>query len=116
LIGRAGCTNLRFTMPAMSIIDKAARRTLLLIGFIAFFGFSQGAVIWVYTREVFPTAVRAKGQSPGSFTRRAMNAAIAWTFPVIAASSKPAPFVVFAGNIPLEEMKKKPGIVSGAAS
>ena len=152
-----GCTNLLFTMLAMSIIDKAGRRTLLLIGsvgtavclagvaaifslgthqdllvwlligFIAFFGFSQGAVIWVYISEVFPTTVRAKGQSLGSFTHWAMNAAIAWTFPVIAASSKAAPFVVFAGmmtlqffvvyffypetrNVPLEEMQKKLGI------
>jgi SP family arabinose:H+ symporter-like MFS transporter len=152
-----GCTNLLFTMLAMSIIDKAGRRTLLLIGsvgtavclagvaavfrlgthqellvwlligFIAFFGFSQGAVIWVYISEVFPTSVRAKGQSLGSFTHWAMNAAIAWTFPVIAASSKAAPFMVFSAmmllqffvvyffypetrNVPLEQMQKKLGI------
>ena len=38
----------------------------LLVGYIAFFAFSQGAVIWVYISEVFPNRVRAKGQSLGS--------------------------------------------------
>ena len=37
----------------------------LLVGFIAFFAFSQGAVIWVYLGEVFPTSVRAKRPEPG---------------------------------------------------
>jgi hypothetical protein len=67
-----------------------------LIVFIAFFGFSQGAVIWVYLSEVFPTTVRAKGQSLGSFTHWIMNALISGVFPVLAASSGGAPFVFFA--------------------
>ncbi len=121
-----GFTNLIFVIIAMSIIDKAGRRTLLLIGsvgcaiclagvaavfisnthggllvwllvgFIAFFSFSQGAVIWVFLSEVFPTVVRAKGQSLGSFTHWFMNAIISWTFPVIASHSRGAPFVFFA--------------------
>jgi hypothetical protein len=74
----------------------------LLVGYIAFFGFSQGAVIWVYLSEVFPTNVRAKGQSLGSFTHWAMNALIAWTFPIIAASSRAAPFVFFAACMALQ--------------
>lgn len=127
-----GGTNLLFTIIAMSIIDKVGRKPLLLIGslgtaaclggvaavffsghnewllvwllvgFIAFFAFSQGAVIWVYLSEVFPTSVRAKGQSLGSFTHWAMNAAISWTFPIIAAWSKPAPFVFFAAMMVLQ--------------
>ncbi len=127
-----GATNLLFTTIAMSIIDKVGRKPLLLIGalgtaaclggvaaiffsgsnegllvwllvgFIAFFAFSQGAVIWVYLSEVFPTSVRAKGQSLGSFTHWAMNAAISWSFPVIAAWSKPAPFVFFAAMMLLQ--------------
>ncbi len=67
-----------------------------LVGFIGFFGFSQGAVIWVYLSEVFPNLVRAKGQSLGSFTHWIMNAMIAAVFPVIAARSGAAPFVFFA--------------------
>ncbi len=120
-----GATNLMFTMLAMSVIDRVGRRTLLiagsigtavclggvavifftgrheallvwlLIGFIASFAFSQGAVIWVYISEVFPTAVRAKGQSLGSSTHWIMNALITWGFPIVAVSSKAAPFVFF---------------------
>ena len=149
-----GGTNLIFTMLAMSIIDRVGRRTLmligsvgtaaalagvaaifwtgqhegllvwLLIGFIAAFAFSQGSVIWVYISEVFPTAVRAKGQSLGSSTHWIMNALISWAFPIVAASSKAAPFVFFSTmmafeflivllvypetkNITLEDMEKK---------
>jgi len=121
-----GATNLVFTMVAMSVIDRIGRKTLLLIGsvgtalalggvatiffagthqdllvwclvgFIAFFAFSQGAVIWVYLSEVFPTLVRAKGQSLGSFTHWIMNALISGTFPILAKTSGGAPFVFFA--------------------
>jgi sugar porter (SP) family MFS transporter len=152
-----GATNLFFTLLAMSIIDRVGRKTLLLIGsvgtaaclagvaavffsnahenllvwllvgFIAFFSFSQGAVIWVYLSEVFPTRVRAKGQSLGSFTHWFMNALVSWAFPIIAASSKGAPFVFFSGmmalqlvvvaavypetkGVTLEEMQEKLGI------
>jgi sugar porter (SP) family MFS transporter len=127
-----GATNLIFTMLAMSIIDRVGRRTLmligsvgtalclagvavifwtarheallvwLLIGFIAAFAFSQGSVIWVYISEVFPTAVRAKGQSLGSATHWIMNAFISLLFPVIAASSKAAPFAFFSAMMVLQ--------------
>ncbi len=55
-----------------------------LVGFIAFFGLSQGAVIWVYISEIFPNRVRAKGQAFGSFSHWFMAALISWLFPVIA--------------------------------
>ena len=54
-----------------------------LIGFIAFFAFSQGAVIWVFISEIFPNSVRSQGGSLGSFTHWIMAAAISWTFPII---------------------------------
>lgn len=57
-----------------------------LIGFIAFFAFSQGAVIWVFMSEIFPNKVRAQGQTLGSFTHWIMAAVISWTFPIIAES------------------------------
>jgi sugar porter (SP) family MFS transporter len=121
-----GFTNLVFTIIAMSVIDRLGRKKLLLIGaagtaaclagvawvfatghhesllvwlliaFIGFFGFSQGAVIWVYLSEVFPNLVRAKGQSLGSFTHWIMNALISGFFPVLATRSGAAPFVFFA--------------------
>jgi sugar porter (SP) family MFS transporter len=120
-----GFTNLVFTILAMSLIDRAGRKTLLLIGsvvctfslagvaaifltgthenwlvwllvaFIGAFGFSQGAVIWVYISEVFPNRVRAKGQSLGSFTHWIMNAAVSFSFPIVASKSRGAPFVFF---------------------
>lgn len=121
-----GATNLLFTMLAMSIIDKVGRKILLLIGsigtaisltgvayifftnshqellvwlliiYIAFFGFSQGAVIWVYISEVFPNSVRSKGQALGSFTHWTMAAVVSWVFPVMAEKSGGYPFLFFA--------------------
>ncbi len=152
-----GATNLLFTMIAMTQIDRIGRKTLLLIGsvgtaaslagvaaifiagthqellvwclvaFIAFFAFSQGAVIWVYLSEVFPTRVRAKGQSLGSFTHWIMNALISAVFPVLAAKSGGVPFLFFGAMMvvqffvvlaiypetkgySLEEMQRKLGI------
>jgi sugar porter (SP) family MFS transporter len=127
-----GATNLLFTVLAMSVIDKLGRKKLLLIGavgtsvalggvaaiflsgthqellvwclvgFIAFFAFSQGAVIWVYLSEVFPTRVRAKGQSLGSFTHWIMNAAISFIFPTLAAKSGGVPFLFFAAMMAVQ--------------
>jgi SP family arabinose:H+ symporter-like MFS transporter len=152
-----GGTNLLFTMIAMSVIDRIGRKTLLLVGsvgtafslagvayiffthqhqnllvwllvgFIAFFAFSQGAVIWVYIGEVFPNQVRAKGQSLGSFSHWFMNGAISLTFPLLAHSSGAYPFVFFSAmmvlqlvvvaafypetkGVSLEEMQRKLGI------
>ncbi len=127
-----GFTNLLFTMIAMSVIDKIGRKKLLLTGavgttfclagvaaifatnqrhdlliwllvaYIAFFAFSQGAVIWVYISEVFPNRVRAKGQSLGSFTHWIMNALISGVFPALAAKSKSIPFAFFAAMMVLQ--------------
>ena len=57
---------------------------IYLFVYIAFFAFSQGAVIWVFISEIFPNQVRAYGQSLGSFTHWFMAAVIAFTFPIIA--------------------------------
>ena len=152
-----GATNLLFTIIAMSLIDRVGRKLLLLIGavgtalclggvawiflaqkheellvwlligFIAFFAFSQGAVIWVYIGEVFPNRVRAMGQSLGSFSHWLMNGVISLVFPVMAAKSGGYPFVFFSAmmvvqfvvvllfypetkGLSLEELQKKLGI------
>lgn len=122
-----GATNFLATILGMALIDKAGRKTLLLIGaagcaaclagvawifhthshqadllwllitYIAFFSISQGAVIWVYIGEVFPTHVRSKGQGIGSASHWTMNAIIALEFPVVVNSMSTAtPFVFFA--------------------
>ena len=54
-----------------------------LIGFIAFFAFSQGAVIWVFISEIFPNSVRSQGGSLGSTTHWVMAAIITSIFPSI---------------------------------
>jgi MFS transporter, SP family, xylose:H+ symportor len=121
-----GLTNLIFTMIAMTVIDRFGRKRLLLIGavglavcltltawafhagvggrvvlasllgYIAFFAFSQGAVIWVYISEIFPNRVRARGQALGSFTHWFWAAVVSWTFPIIADASGAAAFACFA--------------------
>ena len=57
---------------------------LFLFIYIAFFAFSQGAVIWVFISEIFPNQVRAKGQTLGSTTHWVMAALIAFSFPYVA--------------------------------
>ncbi len=59
---------------------------IYLSGFIAFFAFSQGTVIWVFISEIFPNSVRAKGQTLGSFTHWTAAVAISWMFPTIVES------------------------------
>jgi len=54
-----------------------------LLCFIAFFAFSQGAVIWVFISEIFPNQVRAKGQTLGSVTHWIMAAIITFIFPAL---------------------------------
>lgn len=58
--------------------------TIYLLVYIAFFAFSQGAVIWVFIAEIFPNQVRAKGQTLGSSTHWIMAAIIAFSFPMLA--------------------------------
>ncbi len=57
---------------------------ICLMGFLAAFAVSLGAVIWVLISEVFPTSVRAKGQVLGSMTHWFWCTAITWAFPVFA--------------------------------
>src|SRR5882724_11032772 len=121
-----GFTNLVATLIAMTVIDLVGRKKLLVtgtagvcvclfgigeifhsgahqnlliwlvVGFIGFFAISQGAVIWVYMSEVFPTRVRAKGQAIGTTTLWVMNALISGLFPVLAKKSSATPFFFFA--------------------
>ncbi|MGO8797173.1 MAG: sugar porter family MFS transporter [Candidatus Sulfotelmatobacter sp.] len=154
-----GCTNLIFTIIAMSVIDSFGRKKLLLFGtagiciflaaigeifrsgthqgwliwmvmaFMGFFAISQGAVVWVYMSEVFPTRVRAKGQAIGTSTLWVMNALISAIFPVLAKKSSATPFFFFATmmlidfilvaaiypetkGVSLEKLEQKLGVVN----
>jgi sugar porter (SP) family MFS transporter len=68
---------------------------LLLFVYIAFFSFSQGAVIWVFISEIFPNEVRANGQALGSFTHWIMAAIITFAFPDLSARFGPAAIFSF---------------------
>ncbi len=55
---------------------------IFLLGYMFFFGLSDGIVIWVFISEIFPNAIRSKGQSLGSFTHWVFAVIISWIFPV----------------------------------
>jgi sugar porter (SP) family MFS transporter len=86
-----GLTAMAFKDPGVT--DKNV--IFYLIGFIAFFAFSQGAVIWVFISEIFPNSVRSQGGSLGSFTHWIMAAIISWTFPIIVEGSPMGGFYSF---------------------
>ena len=121
-----GIANLVFTLVGMALIDRIGRRPLLLGGalgmgislagvaavflggrmqflllpllilFIGFFAASQGAVVWVYLSEIFPSAIREKGQSFASSWLWLLTAVVSAVFPSVAAISRGFPFVLFA--------------------
>jgi len=127
-----GAINLLFTLIGLSLIDKAGRKFLLYLGsfgyiislgmtaygfaseqfalvlpfilaFIAAHAIGQGAVIWVYISEIFPSAARAKGQSLGAGTHWLFAAALTFVMPSVLASVPPvAIFLGFAGMMVLQ--------------
>jgi MFS transporter, SP family, arabinose:H+ symporter len=68
----------------------------------ASFAISSGAVIWVYMSEIFPNAVRVKGQALGSTTLWVVNGLISQIFPWMAAKSASLPFVIFASLMAIQ--------------
>jgi sugar porter (SP) family MFS transporter len=153
-----GATNFIFTFVGLWLIDRLGRRTLLYIGsfgyilslglvawafftghsgivpiflfaFIAAHAVGQGAVIWVFISEIFPSRHRAQGQTLGCFTHWIFAALIASFFPKMAAAFPPGyVFSFFCGmmvlqllwvkfwvpetkGVPLEQMQKQLGVV-----
>ena len=119
-----GVVNLIFTMIGITLIDRYGRKLLMYIGsfgyilslsliayafitesfggitvflfmFIAAHAIGQGAVIWVFISEIFPTQIRAAGQSLGSFTHWIFAAIISTVFPYIANQFGPGRVFVF---------------------
>lgn len=127
-----GAINMIFTFVGVMLIDRAGRKALMYVGsvgyiaslamtawgfasgqfalvlpfilaFIAAHAIGQGAVIWVYISEIFPSNARAKGQSLGAGTHWVFAAALTLVMPAILASMPPAViFSVFAGLMLLQ--------------
>ena len=81
---------------------NAALAVAGILGFIAFFAVSSGAVIWVYISEVFPNVVRAKGQALGCFTHWFMCTLISWAFPAVAERAGTWAFAFFAAMMAVQ--------------
>lgn len=134
-----GLMNLVFTFVGLWLIDRIGRKTLLIIGsfgyiislsmvaygffmhsapafmlvflllFIAAHAIGQGAVIWVFISEIFPTQVRAAGQAFGASIHWIFAAIITLVTPVFLDSEygifkdNPWPiFAFFAGMMALQ--------------
>ncbi|MBX2871895.1 MAG: sugar porter family MFS transporter [Saprospiraceae bacterium] len=130
-----GGINLVFTLIGMYLIDRMGRKQLMIIGslgyiislgmvsyayysgasstflmtfllaFIASHAIGQGAVIWVFISEIFPTKVRAFGQAWGSGIHWIFAALITLLGPVVIDlfSDNPWPiFAVFSGMMVLQ--------------
>jgi sugar porter (SP) family MFS transporter len=86
LTGSVGMV-LFLAMVAKTVFNATSEGSIWMLiylsGFIAFFSFSQGTVIWVFISEIFPNSVRAKGQTLGSFTHWTAAVIISWLFPAI---------------------------------
>jgi MFS family permease len=130
-----GLVNLVFTVLGINLIDRLGRRQLLILGsigyilslfavaygfkqdlsstyllvflclFIASHAIGQGAVIWVFISEIFPTAYRARGQAFGSGVHWVLAAFITLITPVFLDGDKgifkdnPWPIFAFLGGL-----------------
>lgn len=87
LIGSLGMASCLFVLAGAFANGQAVNGTLVLcalVGAVAFFAMSQGAVMFVFISEIFPNTVRGKGQALGTFVHWSAAAAVTWSFPVVA--------------------------------
>jgi sugar porter (SP) family MFS transporter len=120
-----GLVNLVFTLIGIALIDKFGRKKLMYIGsvgyiislalvslafafnwsghtipvfffvFIAAHAVGQGAVIWVFISEIFPTKLRAAGQSFGASVHWILAAGIPAFIPFLFGEVGPASVFTF---------------------
>lgn len=129
-----GLINLVFTLIGISMIDKFGRKTLMYICsfgyiislslvslafalnwegilvplffflFIAAHAVGQGAVIWVFISEIFPTKLRAAGQAFGASVHWILAAAIPALIPFLFGQIGPAFVYAFFGIMMLGQL------------
>ncbi len=120
-----GVVNVVFTLVGMALIDKMGRKPLMYIGsigyivslglvalsfflnwgglavpiflflFIGAHAVGQGAVIWVFLAELFPTGIRASGQAFGSSVHWVLAAIIPSLIPYAFTTFSPAVVFLF---------------------
>jgi MFS transporter, SP family, arabinose:H+ symporter len=155
-----GVTMLIFTFVGLGLVDRLGRRALLIIGsigyilslgmvawafftghfsivpvcifvFVAAHNVGQGAVIWVFLSEIFPSRQRAEGQALGCSTHWIFAALITTFFPKTVAAFAPGYIFSFFAfmmvfqliwvmtmvpetkGVPLEQIQKQLGIKPG---
>jgi len=120
-----GLINLLFTFVAIGLVDKAGRRSLLLVGtavqavalglvgwmfhsgqngvgllwcvilFIAAFAMAMGPIGWLLCSEIFPNKVRGRAMSLAALTVWVSCYIVAQTFPMLNDSPKIGPAMTF---------------------
>ena len=108
-----GVINVIFTFVAISLVDKAGRRPLLLIGtavqtialglvgwmfhtgqngvallacvilFISAFSMAMGPITWLFLSEIFPNKIRGRAMSVAAFVLWVSTYIVAQTFPMM---------------------------------
>ncbi len=126
------CLSLATTVLGMAFIDKSGRKPLLLfgsagmavcllslgfaiphqvdpkvylfilVGYNAFFAFSQGTVVWVYLSELFSPGIRGAGQGYGSSIHWITNAILVSVFPIMQHTSSVRIFYFFASMMTIQ--------------
>jgi SP family arabinose:H+ symporter-like MFS transporter len=122
-----GFVNVLFTFVAVAVVDRFGRKPLLYIGitglvvalvtaaalfaveltdwqlvavlmlYMACFAFSLGPVPWIIIAEIFPTRIRGRAMSVGTFTIWCTNTIVMLAFPTLRDSLGPAgTFALFA--------------------
>jgi SP family arabinose:H+ symporter-like MFS transporter len=120
-----GLVNVIFTFVAIALVDRAGRRSLLLVGlgvqvvalgavglmlqtaasgpallatillFIAAFAMALGPIPWIVCSEIFPTRTRGRAMSVATFTIWTACYLVAQTFPVLRDSAWVGPARTF---------------------
>jgi len=120
-----GLVNVVFTFVAISLVDKAGRRALLLVGlaiqvvalglvgwmfhngysglplllailaYIGAFGMALGPIPWILCSEIFPTRVRGRAMSLATFVIWSSCYIVAQTFPMLNDNPRIGPALTF---------------------